>query len=202
MVALVEHINRELGANVRLREHAADVAGLPAPLHAFYTLTDGLKLPFLLLYSVAQVRLLLAEPSFGPEWLEFGCDNYVGVCLCRVEPVDGLSLTVEDHETHATREPVYASVVELLRGAYMAFVENPYGRATLTVTALSAGLPLATVVQQLKRLTPTPSGELLRRLRALPASFAEVECALGIDVVRQLQRQGVGCHLSEIRPGR
>lgn len=202
LIALLEQVNRELGAAAQLAAPATGVAGLPAPLQALYAETNGLVLPFVTIYPIAQTRALLAVQTFGSDWIEFGRDEYFSVCLCRRAPLAGLSLTLEDHETGSAFEPVYASVVDLLRSAYASFVENPYARATLTITAVPPNRPLAAVIGQLKRVVPASSADLLRHLRSLPTTFDHVESELGIDVVRQLQRQGVSCHLSSIRPGR
>jgi hypothetical protein len=179
----------ELGRSFPLQQPSSDTGQtLPPPLADFYSQTDGLDLPFVQIFSQADVK-----DSGVPGWLIFGADPYASFCLCRsAAPWD---LDFWDHDSGLAPEGAFRSVVELLHYAYDATWDSVTNRpCRVVVRSIPDAVPLATVVGLLKSLKPASFAALLGELRDLPMTLESTDRAQAVRALRTLLAKGVECH--------
>lgn len=202
-MSLADFLSRvaaELGVTIPIASPPSELSDLPPSLHELYSLTDGLQLPFAELHPVS--RLHSADPHFGTEWLAFGFDGYFTHYLVTTIVDAAVPIAAFDPEAEARPEASYASVLELLEDEYSRYVDNEFRAGDLYITSVPDSTPLPRVVQELRRITPLGSAELLRELRSMPLILDPVNAAAGIRAVRKLHALGVAAHLKNVRPER
>lgn len=197
LAAFLAQVRAELGVAVALRPPVTISQTLPAPLRAFYSITDGFDGPWIEVFSADRVRPL---PGVSPGWLVFGADRYFSYCLCSTDDGTERPIDLWDHESGNQPDGAYGTVLDLLRQSYEDQFEQAGGTRPISVvvTALPEGKTvMASTVPQLKRLASTkPSAEFLAGLRALPLAIPSDNGVDAIDVVRCLHALGVSCHLN------
>ena len=181
---LLETVRKELGAVVDLQPGVVR-PDLPSPLADFYSISNGLRLPFADLFQADAV-----ERRALPGWLVFGADPYAAMFLCRTAaPWD---LDIWDHESGEPPEGGISDVVSLLAEVYEAHWESQQ-EGSIVVEAIPQNHAMS-VVQDLKAVAPhATSAALLAGLRSLPFAVEVSDPTAGIIAIRRLHSREVAC---------
>lgn len=97
---IVENYKNQYGDRVETRSPLTEFKNIPKVLWEFYAYSNGIQLPFGIIYT-KNVALEKSQRSpFLSDWFVFGFDGYFTFWLCRFDPdLESLSITTWDHES-------------------------------------------------------------------------------------------------------
>jgi hypothetical protein len=197
--SFIAQVARELGEPILLRPQRHDLSRFPPVLQEFYSVADGVELPFVELYRVKRIREDDGSDVWGPGWIDFGFDGYSGHYLAATDPKQDPPIAFFDLDDTGIAEPVYGSVFELLAESYDAYTDDAHTTASIRVTSIPPTVGFAPVVIALKAASPEQTSRaLLQKLSELPMTLTGVNAATAIRIVRQLHAKGVEAHLRDL----